>query len=255
MKKPTFTITIVVTAAFAGAVPAANGRDIEIELAADYFGKYIWRGQNLVDDPVFQPGLSLHYEGVTAAIWASLETTNINGNSGDFSEIDWSVDYSAAVPGLEGLAYSVGAIYYDFPGTTIRDTTELYCGLALVAPLNPSIRFYRDVDEADGVYVSIAAGHTVEKLAELAPGVPAALDISASLGWGSASYNSYYWGVGGGEFNDLAVSASFSFEIHGWTVSPGVRYVTLLSDKIRGADSYGPKSDFFFGGISLSKEF
>jgi hypothetical protein len=34
---------------------------IDFEIMADYFGKYIWRGQNLSDDPVFQPGLSAKY--------------------------------------------------------------------------------------------------------------------------------------------------------------------------------------------------
>jgi len=27
--------------------------EVEFEFAADLFGKYIWRGQNLSDDPVF----------------------------------------------------------------------------------------------------------------------------------------------------------------------------------------------------------
>ena len=34
---------------------------IAFDLTLDYFGKYIWRGQNLSDNSVFQPGLSIGY--------------------------------------------------------------------------------------------------------------------------------------------------------------------------------------------------
>ncbi len=77
----------------------AEGK-IDFELRADYFGKYIWRGQNISDDPVFQPSISAGYAGLTASIWGNIELTNINDNSGDFSEIDYSLDYSAALPGM-----------------------------------------------------------------------------------------------------------------------------------------------------------
>lgn len=73
---------------------------IDFPITADYLGKYIWRGQNLSDDPVFQPGLSASYKGLTALIWGNLELTNINGNNGDFSELDYSLGYLGAVPGV-----------------------------------------------------------------------------------------------------------------------------------------------------------
>ena len=72
---------------------------IDFEITADYFSKYIFRGQNLSDDPVFQPGLSASYKGLTAAIWGNMDLRNINGNSGDFSEMDYSLDYSSTFSG------------------------------------------------------------------------------------------------------------------------------------------------------------
>ena len=228
---------------------------IDFEITADYFGKYIWRGQNLSDDPVFQPGLSASYKGLTAAIWGNLDLTNINGNSGDFSEVDYSLDYSGAIPGIEGVGYSVGVIYYDFPGTMVKDTTEVYWGLNFDLPLSPSITVYHDVDEAEGSYVSLAFGHSIEKIAELGPDLPVGMEIGASLGWGSGSYNKYYWGTDQSKLNDLAFSVSFPIEIAGWTVAPSLNYITLLSDDIRDTDAYGTDSDFFFAGISLSKSF
>ena len=228
---------------------------VDFELTADFVGKYIWRGQNLVDDPVFQPSMTASYENLNASIWGNLELTNINGNSGDFSELDYTLDYSSALPGIESIGFSVGLIYYDFPGTDTEDTTEVYGGLNFDFPLEPSVTVYHDIDEAEGSYISLAAGHSIEKIIEISPEVPLGLDIGISLGWGSGSYDKYYWGTGQSKLNDLAFSLSFPVEISGWSLIPSLNYITLLSDDIRDTDAYGTDSDFFFAGISLSKSF
>jgi hypothetical protein len=230
-------------------------QEIDFEVTADFFSKYILRGQNLDDDPVFQSGISASYKGLTALVWGNLELTNINGNSGDFSEVDYLLGYSGTMPGMEGVDYSVGIIYYDFPGTRTKDTTEIYWGLNFDLPLTPSITVYHDVDEAEGTYISFAVAHSIEKIAELGPDTPIGMEIGASLGWGSGSYNKYWWGTDQSKLNDLAFSVSFPIEIGGWTVAPGLNYVTLLSDDIRATDAYGTDSDFFFAGVSLSKRF
>ncbi|MBN2139044.1 MAG: hypothetical protein JW720_14650 [Sedimentisphaerales bacterium] len=229
--------------------------DVGIEITTDFFSKYIWRGQNLDDDPVFQPGLSITHKNFTASVWGNFEFTNINGNRGDFSELDYSIDYSAPFPGIKGVGYSIGLIYYDFPGTAVKDTTEAYWGFNLDAPLSPSLTFYHDLDEAEGTYIALACSHSVERIAEIAPGIPVAMDIGVSLGWGSGSYNKYYWGTDQTKLNDLAISASFPFEVAGLTIVPSLNYVTLLSDDIRATDAYGTGSDFFYAGIGFVKEF
>ena len=42
---------------------------IEFGVSADFYSKYIWRGQNLNEDYAFQPGVSVSYAGLTAAVW------------------------------------------------------------------------------------------------------------------------------------------------------------------------------------------
>ena len=229
--------------------------EVDFEITADYFGKYIWRGQNLSDDSVFQPGLSIGYSNLTAGIWGNIDLTNINGNNGDFSEVDYSLDYSADFPGIEGLGYSIGTIYYDFPGTATKDTTEIYWGFNFNLPLNPSITVYHDIDEAEGSYVSLAVSQSFERICELSPDVPVGLDIGASLGWASGSYNKYYWGTDQSKLQDLAFSMAFPMKLSGWTIAPSFNYITLVSDDIRNTDVYGTDSDFFFTGIRLSKSF
>lgn len=225
---------------------------IDFEITVDYFSKYVWRGQNLDDESVFQPGFSASYKGLAASIWGSLEMTSANGNSGEFTEIDYSVDYSGDFPGIEGLGYSVGMIYYDFPSTEFEDTTEIYWGFGFDLPLSPSVTVYHDVDEVDGSYVSLAFGHSIEKIAELSSDLPVGMDVGLSLGWGSSSYNKVYWGVNGGKMQDLTLLVGFPVGLSGWTLTPSINYVTLLNGTIRGSAA---DDDMFFAGVSLSKSF
>lgn len=229
---------------------AAEG--IDFEVTADYFSKYIWRGQNLDDESVFQPGVSASYMGFTASIWGNLEMTGVNGNGGEFTEIDYSIDYSGDFPGIKGLGYSVGMIYYDFPNTSFDSTTEVYWGFSFDLPLSPSITVYHDVDEVDGSYASLAFEHSIEKIAELSSDLPIGMDVGLSWGWGSSSYNKSYWGVSGSKMQDLTLSVGFPMEVGGWDVTPSVNYVTLLNGTIRNSAA---DDDMFFAGVGLSKSF
>ncbi len=104
-------------------------------------------------------------------------------------------------------------------------------------------------------YVSFALAHSIESILELSPDLPVGIEIGASLGWGSGSYNKYYWGTDQSKLNDLAFSVSFPFEIAGWTIAPSLNYVTLVSDDIRATDAYGTDSDFFYAGVGFVKRF
>jgi hypothetical protein len=237
------------------AVSQASEYEIGFEVTADYFGKYIWRGQNLSDDPVFQPGLSMTLGGFTGAIWGNLDTTSINKEGGEFTEFDYSLDYSDDVPFVEGIGFSAGVINYDFPSAD--DTTEVYLGFGFDLPLSPSVTVYWDVDDIKGTYASFGLGHSIENIAELTPDMPVGMDIGLSLGWGSASYNRAYWGapVSSAKLNDLALSVSFPVEIRGWSVAPSLNYVTLVNGKVRDSDAFRSESDYFFAGIGVSKGF
>jgi hypothetical protein len=229
--------------------------DLSVGTSADFFSKYIWRGQNLVDGWVLQPSAYAGYKGVTASFWGNLDLTDENGHRGEFSEIDLTLDYSAKVPGTDLINYSLGVINYDFPVSGGADYTwEIYWGLGLDVPASPSVRVYHDVDEADGTYVSFGIGHSFENLIELDSAVELGLDLSASIGWGSPGYNKFYWGPDKSELNDLVLSAALPFEVAGFIVTPRVNYITLMGEDIREPNTYG-QNDMWVAGVGLSKEF
>jgi hypothetical protein len=239
-------------------IGAAEDDGIGIDVSADFYGKYIWRGQNLSDDPVFQPGVGITWDRFTVGFWGNMDLRNPdnigNGNSGDFSEVDYSLDFSDSFPGIEWLSYSVGVIYYDFPGTSVPDTTEVYWGLGLDVLSEPTITVYHDVDEAEGTYVNLGFSHSFDEIAKIGD-MPVGMELGVGLGWGSNKYNKYYWGTEQSKLQDLAFSISFPVEVVGWTVSPSLNYVTLVSDDIRSTDAYRTESDYFFAGVSMAKGF
>jgi len=224
--------------------------EVSIGASADIFSKYVWRGQNLVNDWVLQPGASVGYKNLTASVWGNLDLTDENGYKGEFSEVDLVLDYSGLVPGNDLLGYSLGFINYHFPASGADDTWELYWGFNLDVLASPSVTVYHDVDEADGTYISFGIGHSFENLNKLG----LCLDLSASIGWGSAGYNEFYWGTDKSAMNDLVLSAAFPFKVAGLALTPSVNYVTLMSDDIRSPNAYG-SNDTWFAGVGLSKEF
>lgn len=255
MKKSALGVLVVlaVVVSFGGVALAEDSPSIGFDVSADFNSKYIWRGQLLDDDYVFQPGISMTFGKFTAGIWGNLEMTDYNGNSGEFTEYDYSLDYTTSI--ADGIDLSLGVIEYYFPSGD--DTQEIYAGLAFDMPLSPSVTIYNDIDEVNGSYVSFAVGHTFEEIAKLSEETSIPMEVGASIGWGSESYNKAYWGAPADDsaLNDLTVSVAFPIGLGSWTLTPSVNYVTLMDSDVKKTDAYSTSSDYFFTGISLSTSF
>jgi hypothetical protein len=247
-------LTTVLTACLsAKAADDVNSQPLGVGITADYFSKYIWRGQNLNNESVFQPSIYLSKYGFTAAIWGNMDMKNNLNNAGNFTEFDTSLDYTTAIPGLDFLDVSVGGIYYDFPKTDFEDTTEVYAGVSAPEwPLTPSFKVYRDVDEIEGNYYQFSIGHTLEKIATFSEQCYCGLQLGASVGYGNAAYNKGYFGVDSDKLNDLTLTTGLPICLGNWTIKPSINYATMLSDSIRSATD---KSDNLWGGLSLSTSF
>lgn len=242
-----------VMAMMLGAVSVASAEDdVTVGVTADFFSKYVWRGQNVVDDWVLQPSVSVGYQGFTGSVWGNMDLTGDVVDDAEFNEIDYALDYSNTVPGTDVLGYSVGVIYYDFPNTDSDATMELYGGLSLDVPLSPAVRWFYDIDEIDGSYIQFSAGHTVEKIREWGADASCDLEMGASIAYGSGGYNDGYFGVDDSALNDLTVSAGLPICLGACTIKPVVAYSTMLDDDIRKATD---KSDNFWGGVSLAYSF
>lgn len=235
---------------------------VKFDLSVDFFGKYVFRGMNLVDEPVLQPKVSANYKGLTGCVWGNMDLTDKNGNDFDITENDYFLEYTSdlsdiQIAGLEIVSYTVGAVHYDFTGFDLDDTTEVYWGLDFDLPLEPSVKVYHDVDEADGTYAVLRVGHTTEKITinNLGEKSKVGVNIGLSLGMGTTHYNDNYWGTHKSKMTDLNLTFTLPFERKGWTITPSMNYVRLLSDDIQAAKIYDGDSDYWFFGIGLSTKF
>lgn len=242
-----------VAAVIVGSVPAAMAaEDVSVGVAADFYSKYIWRGQNVVDDWVLQPSASIGYMGFTGSIWGNSDIRGDVVDDWEFNEIDYAIDYSNTLPGQEKLGFSLGFIYYDFPNTAFDATTEFYAGLSVDVPLSPAVKWFYDFDEADGSYILFSVGHTVEKIKEWREDCYCDLVFGASVAYATDGYNDFYFGVDDGALNDLNLSAGLPICIGSLTIKPSITYSMMIDDDVRAATG---KSDNLWGGVSLAYSF
>lgn len=244
------------TPALAGDVadkgPEENGAGPEFAMTLDltYNSLYIWRGINTTDGPVFQPSLELSYGGLTASFWGNLETTDVTGNRNDFTEVDYTLDYSWS---WKKLNLSVGVIYYQFPEAQTLSTTEVYVGVGLDVLLSPTITVYQDLHRADGTYASLSIGHTFEDVWKPSRNVAVSVEAGASIGYASSRYNRYYYGSAGAAFTDALLSLGLPIQIgEHLTITPAINYSALLAPGIQNAMS---DDNNFWGGVSVTYSF
>lgn len=242
-------LTVLATAALlAGGVSSASAQEGGATVSADltYVNRYVWRGLLLTDDPVMQPSLTAGYGGLSVNLWANTDLTGVNGTPGEMNELDYTVDYSFAVG---GIGVSLGAVQYTFPHTGYEPTAEIYAGATLDTFLSPSLTFYQDVDEADGYYVSLGGEYGTDLGA---PGrdVSTTLGMSFSVGFASADWNDFYYGVDSSGPVDLLVSVDLTFDFGGvLSVTPSAAISKIIDSDLEDAVEDPDVTTF---GITLS---
>ncbi len=241
----------IITAPFVSAQQGSWTEEMEVGVTLDYFSKYIWRGQEVTGDSVFQPGATLGFNNLTLGFWGNVDLTNINDSDYEFTETDWYVDYTADVPGSDWIDWSVGYIFYQFPHA--NDTSEFYWGFAFDVLFQPYFTFYHDLDEASGgTYFNVGVSHGWDNVFEIMPDVPVGMDLSLSWGAAEGDYNDAYFGVDETAANDMVVSVAFPMEMGGWEITPNLSYITLLDNKIRDAAT---DDEHFVVGVSCGYTF
>ncbi len=126
---------------------SAQADEIPITISADlpFFNKYVWRGVNLINDPVLQPSIDLEYKGWNLNLWGNYDINNAKR----FDEYDVTLSYSGELP--QG-SWTAGYIDYNYPGADVQHSQEFFGRFALNQNLNPYIELNIDTDEVRGFY-------------------------------------------------------------------------------------------------------
>ncbi len=242
---------IMLITLMANAAMAQDEQVFNADITIDYASMYVWRGIPVVRESVLQPGVAGSAYGFTGSIWANIDMTDFNGTAGEFSEIDYALDYSGSV-GDSVVGYSVGVIHYIFPtvGATDASTTEIYGGLSFDVPLSPFIAVYGDVNAIDGAYVQFGVGHSLEM--EIDSDYSVGLDLSASFGFGSSGYNSGYFGIDEAKWNDFTIGVGVPFNLKYVSLTPSFNMSTMISEEI--GDTLSERTNYWFA-LSFGKSF
>lgn len=236
--------TVLAMAVIAGfatlAAPPAPAAEAEFDLSA--FSEYVWRGQVLNDEPVFQPSIDVAAgNGFSINVWANMDltdnnagliydaegTSEVDDTEAEFTEVDLTIDYALPLDGKFGL--NVGAIEYVYSHPA-GSTREVYVTAGLAVPLNPSLTVSYDFDKADGTYASF----DVEQ--DIPLGEAVTLTFSGSVGYGDAGYNEYSFGTCGGAFNDANAGLAATWSMNeAWSIAGSVRHTVLIDGDIRDA--------------------
>lgn len=246
--------------------------EVQSTVEAALVSSYVWRGQVLNNDFVFQPQVTVAQYGVSINVWGNYDLgKNVNGVSSDFSEIDFSAAYTLPID-VNEIALDVGMIGYHFPGNGTGNvgapsTTELFgkaTFLSFKDYVIPSVTLFGDIDEANGTYVlfDIVAPYQVSDYLAVEGGL--------SAGWGNTSYNDYYFANGTVDptdpsvgstqdsgWNDYNIYGNASYEVlENLTLSANLTYTFLDGGSIRDAGNaiYEDKQKFW-GGVSVAYDF
>lgn len=237
---------------------------VDIEAELPLYSKYVWRGTNLVDDYVLQPNLELGLFGFTLGLWGNLELSDVNGTSGDFTEIDYTLGYTL---GLAIVELGAGFIHYNYPNASQFNTTEFYIYGQANVLLSPTLYIYQDIDRFKGAYWAASIGHGVKV------GESTQVDLTAGLGLGSESYLQGYFPVDpslpwepefstGASSTDYFIDAKLPFHpIPFLTIAPSVTWTSLLGDAKKSVDAapddtvYSGKTSNFYWGLSAAFSF
>jgi hypothetical protein len=241
-------------------LPPANGSaEPEVSAAAALLSSYVWRGQVLNADAVFQPQITVSKADFSLNVWGNydLAGSSSSGVSDDLSELDLSLAYTLPVD-VNDMMFDIGAIYYSFPNSVAESTIEIY-GRATVTtweeasvPVIPSVTIFGDIDEVSGVYVlfDVNVPYAVSDVLDVTTGL--------SAGYGNTSYNDAYFATGtDAGWNDYNVYAVASYEIsESVTAELNLTYTMLEGGAIEdGAKDNYDASQKFWGGFGIAYDF
>jgi hypothetical protein len=213
-----------------------------ISVEADVYSKYLWRGSVLTDGPVFQPSISLCIKDFSFNIWANMDLDDANDNENNFSELDFTFEYSLS---YDKLTFTGGFVQYTLPNTELEDTQEVYLKTEADVLLSPSLSVIYDLKEANGTYVSLDLGHSTPfiKFSEKAT---CELSLNAGVGWGSTGMNDYIFGVAEEALTDFHGGVSMPVTILAdWCIEPSIIFSSVIDDELQ--DAVDDTSNIAFG--------
>ncbi len=168
MKKWAFMLIAVLLLGTTFTVSSQAAIEVEGDVYAGIWDKYMWRGFNLSDSrPTIQAGIDLTIaEGWTLSTWHNWQLkSGSNFDSGELNETDVILTYAFDVGDM--VSMSIGDIWYSLDNEQFgvsEDTNELFVTATLNTLLSPTLKISWDWDaaEEDGLFYSLDISHSFD---------------------------------------------------------------------------------------------
>ena len=244
--------------ALAPSAASAQEKSWSLDVSADYFDHYIFRGVPILgDNEVLVPhvtysmgNFNAYYYGYFGDVPADF---TFSGETASYHEDDFGADYTFALNEKFGLTVGIVSYMYSSEVTNdygFEDTYELYAIAAWDVALAPTISYYQDMDAVEGAYATLGISHSFPL------GEKASLDFAAAVSF-DFGYNlteGYAADLGldesNGDLNDVLIGLSVPVQINDWFGFHVTAQESIALDVLD--DIGGDDETIFSGGVSFT---
>lgn len=170
-----------------------------LSTSVDFASAYVFRGAEVNEGFVVQPGVEGEVAGLTVGVWANIDIDNVGADQ--VSEIDLYL--AKDLGSVAGWDVSAGYCEYTYPGSTGDGESELSLSASgAVGGVDLSVSAFADIAETStpGYYEASTGGSTAVAGVALDYGIAVGYfdtDADASTGFGYAAYSVSYETGGG----------------------------------------------------------
>lgn len=250
----------------ADAPEAEEASAISATVSGEFLSAYLWKGQILNKDWVFQPDffLSLPYN-LSFELWATMDLTDSDtscypGTKGKWSEIDLALYYNLLSTG--GWSLDVAGVYMTYPQDEPTEDYDLQVALSKEiaftdsVSLTPALTFRHRLSNHDDWNLTAAIAPSWKICDDLS------LGVDCQIGYGGSYFISHSYG----SKDESAFTHAQAIAKLCYSVTPkfsvGIEggYSTIIDSDLRddmtAVDEEGNKPfddvDCFFGGVCFS---
>lgn len=250
-----FVVVFAVAISFVMKASAIDIQELGLETDIKFVSAHVWRGMILNEEPCIQPSVIATTGDASINVWGTWDLTSVS-NASARTRMDVALDYTLQsgrhmfIPGLTSY------IYHDASYSRQKDTFEVSLDYVLDVLLLPSISINYDFGQIDGFYFTAGVAHSFDLIEN-----KWFLDLKADVGAGDSKYVDYNFHSDSSNLEELSASlidmeasVAFPYLINEWcTVTPGVRYMTIVGADVKDAvELDGEDTDQFIYSINCS---
>ncbi|WP_306251299.1 TorF family putative porin [Parvularcula sp. IMCC14364] len=232
--------SLAVLATLAASTLPAAAEEISISGGVDFVSAYVFRGFQLADEAI-QPYVEIGKGGFYTGVWFS---TPLDSREFFDNEVDIYAGYSFDIS--ESLLGDVGFtryIYTDSDGES--DTTELYAGLAIAAPLDPSLYLYYDLD-LEATTLEGAASHSYPVAENVS------LDLGGTLGFIDADGDDFTYFIASAALSTSVADNADAYVSVSFGANSEDTFIDDSNDLFNNGDLTQLESSGFWFGVGFS---